>query len=432
MIAAAVKELDPALVRKAAQLDSEDELAEFRAEFYLDAQTVYLDGNSLGPLSRGAEAALLECLDAWKTRGIEGWTEGEAPWFFLASALAAQTASLIGAAADEVVVTNSTTVNLHQLLATLFAPGGDRSQILVDALAFPSDLYAIRSHLRLRGIDPRRHLVLVPSRNGLTLEEADIVAAMTERIALAVLPAVLYRSGQCLDMAGLTTEALRRGIRIGFDCSHSIGAVPHALDAWGVDFAFWCGYKYLNGGPGAAGGLYLNRRHFGREPGLAGWFSSDQARQFDMTSELIPAVDAGAMQIGTPNILSMAPLRGALSLIQRAGLSRMRRKSLALTGFLMELVDRELPAGDVEIVSPREAQRRGGHVTLRSAEAARIGKALRAEGVVPDHRPPDLVRLAPAPLYNTFRDCLMAVGALKRILKARSYEQIPEGRAMVP
>src|SRR5205085_702485 len=159
------------------------------------------------------------------------------------------------------------------------------------------------------GLDPQTHLRLVRSRDGLTLQEEYIVAAMTEDVQLVVLPSVLYHSGQLLDMPALTEQAHARNMVIGFDCSHSIGAVPHALSAWNVDFAFWCGYKYLNNGPGGTGGLYLNRRHFGRAPGLAGWFSSRKDRQFDMAPTLEPAVGAGALQIGTPNILSMAPLQ---------------------------------------------------------------------------------------------------------------------------
>ena len=299
--------------------DAEDALAPFASLFYRQPGQIYLDGNSLGLLSKPAEAAVLRVLDQWKTLGIDGWTEASPAWFHLAEELGVLTAPLIGATADEVVVTNSTTVNLHQLLATLFQPSAARPYILADALAFPSDAYALQSHLRLRGLDPARHLVLAPSRDGFTLDEDDIIAAMTPSVQMAVLPAVIYAGGQLLDMAALTRAAHERAIIIGFDCSHSIGAVPHAFDEWGVDFAFWCGYKYLNGGPGASGGLYLNRRHFGRAPGLAGWFSSAKDRQFDMAGQLSAAAGAGALQIGTPNILSMAPLLGTLPMILDAG-----------------------------------------------------------------------------------------------------------------
>ena len=415
---------------EARRLDGEDALAEFRQHFYLQPGVVYLDGNSLGLLSRQAESALLRILEAWKTSAIDGWTGGASPWFFLAEELAKQTAPLIGADSDEVIVTNSTTVNLHQLIATLYTPDTTRSLILADALNFPSDLYALQSQLRLRGFDPATHLILAPGRNGL-LEEEDIVARLSPQVQVALLPAVVYTSGQLLDIAYLTEQAHRRNILIGFDCSHSIGSVPHDFDAQNVDFAFWCSYKYLNGGPGASGGLYLNRRHFGRAPGLAGWFGSAKERQFDMGGTLHAASHAGALQIGTPNILSMAPLQGALELFAEAGIHALRKKSLRLTDFMMRMADAELYEVGVRIANPREAERRGGHVALKHPEAMRICRALRAGGIVPDFRPSDIIRLAPAPLYNTFADCHHAIQALSTILTKRSYEDYPTEREMV-
>ena len=418
--------------------DKQDELAGFRAYFYLKPDVIYMDGNSLGLLSRHAEASLLAVLETWKTSAIDGWTTGSSPWFYMAESLAKQTAALVGAEPHEVIVTNSTTVNLHQLIATLYTlrpQRPDQNKILADALSFPSDLYALQSHLQLRGLDPENHLLLVPGRqeqDGMLLDEDDIVAQMTPGVQIALLPSVVYTSGQLLDVAYLTEQAHRRGIIIGFDCSHSIGALPHTFDAHDVDFAFWCSYKYLCAGPGASGGLYLNRRYFGRAPGLAGWFSSAKARQFDMKTTLEAAPDAGALQIGTPNILSMAPLQGALELIHMAGMDRLRRKSLALTDFVMAMADAELTAEDVTIVTPREADKRGGHVAMRHPEAMRICKTLRAAGIVPDYRPPDIIRFAPVALYSSFADCCQTIRVLKSILESRAYEQIGLDRDIVP
>ncbi len=316
------------------------------------------------------------------------------------------------------IVTNGTTVNLHQLLATLFQPRPGRDRILIDALAFPSDRYAVQSHLRLRGLDPGTHLAIAPSHDGLTVTEDDIVTAMTPDVQAAVLPAVQFRSAQLLDMERLAAEARRRGIVIGFDCSHSIGAVPHRLSAWGADFAFWCSYKYVNGSPGGSGGLYLNRRHFGTAPGLAGWFSSDKERQFEMPFALAPAAGAGCLQIGTPAILAMAPLAGALEILEEAGLDRLRRKSLALTRYLMALADAELATFGFRIGTPREERRRGGHVCLLHPQAPAVSRALSAAGVVQDHRPPEILRLAPVPLYNTFVECREAVRRLREVVSA--------------
>lgn len=412
--------------------DDADELAGFREFFYRQPGEIYLDGNSLGLLCVQAEQSLLRALEQWKTLGVDGWTGAGSSWFTLAETLAARVAPLVGASPDEVIAANSTTVNFHQLLATLFDPHSARTVLLADSLAFPSDIYALQSLLRRHGRDPETNLACVPSRDGLTLREDDIVAAMTERVQIAVLPSVVYTSGQLLDMAWLTKKARARGILIGWDCSHSIGAVECELSAWGADFAFWCHYKYLNAGPGAVGGLYLNRRHFGRAPGLAGWFSANKLRQFDMAHELTAADGAGALQIGTPSILSLAPLAGALDVIAEAGIARIRRKSLALTAYLMELVDAELSPFDFAIANPREDARRGGHVALAHPDASRICRALKDAGVIVDFRPPQIVRLAPVALYTSFADCREAVHRLKVIMTERAYERFSEQRALIP
>jgi kynureninase len=293
-------------------------------------------------------------------------------------------------------------------------------------------VYAVDSHLRLRGLDPAAHRVTVPSRDGRTLDESDVIASFTEEVAVAVLPSVVYTSGQLLDMARVTAAARERGVVILWDCSHSVGAVPHRLSEWGADAAFWCHYKYLNAGPGAVGGLYLNRRHFGRAPGLAGWFSSAKDRQFDMAHELTAATGAGALQIGTPHMLSLAPLEGALSLHREAGMDRLRAKSLEMTAFLRRMTAAELSPYGVGVVTPAEDDRRGGHLALTHPEAAPLCKALRRAGVVPDHRPPDIVRLAPVPLYNSFADCVAAVSCLADILATGAHRTHGPERGLVP
>ncbi|MCW3095353.1 MAG: kynureninase [Chthonomonadaceae bacterium] len=405
-------------------LDAQDEVAAFRSRFFIPPGTIYLDGNSLGLLSVDAELAVYSVLEQWKALGVEGWTEAEPDWFTLAERLGAQTAELVGGQASEVVLANSTTVNQHQLLATLFDPGAGRHAILADELNFASDIYALQSQVTLRGLDPSLSLVLVRSRDGVTLDEDDLIAAMTPEVQIALFPSVLYRSGQLLEMERLTREAHRRGILIGFDCSHSIGALQHHLSRWGVDFAFWCSYKYLNGGPGAAAGLYLNKRHHHRAPGMAGWFGNRKEMQFRLDLTFEPADGAGALQIGTPNILSLAPLVGTLPMFAEAGMERLRAKSLALTDYLMQFVDHELREFGVAIVTPRTEARRGGHVALRHPAARALGIALRANGVVPDFRPPDILRLAPAPLYVSFLDCYLAIARLRSLLESRSYETL--------
>ncbi|MFY0545330.1 kynureninase [Brevibacillus sp. H7] len=418
-------------IEYARELDSRDDLARFREEFYLHPHTIYLDGNSLGLLSRRAERALLNALDDWKLLGIDGWTQGNHPWFTLAEKLGKWSAPLVGALPDEVIVSGSTTTNLHQLVATFYQPVGKRTKILADELNFPSDIYALQSQLRLHGFDPEEHLVRVKSRDGRFLEEEDIIAAMTDEIALIVLPTVLYRSGQLLDIERLTKEAHARGILIGFDGCHSVGAIPHRFDEWDVDFAYWCNYKYLNSGPGGVGSLYVNRKHFGTLPGLAGWFGSRKDKQFDMEHVFTPAETAGAYQIGTPHILSMAPLLGSLEMFAEAGMENIRSKSLQITQYLMDLVDHELAGMGFTIGNLRENNRRGGHVSLEHTEAARICKALKENGVVPDFRAPNVIRLAPIALYNSYSEVWNAVQILKTIMVEKKYEQYENKRGVV-
>ncbi|RFA36050.1 kynureninase [Virgibacillus dokdonensis] len=418
-------------MHKAKQLDKHDTLGHYREEFYTSSEKIYLDGNSLGLLSTRAETALLKLLNFWKEYGIDGWTEGEYPWFYLSETLGAMTAPLIGAHDEEVIITGSTTTNLHQLTASFFQPYGKRTKILADTLNFPSDIYALKSQLQLKGLNPDDHLVQVKSTDGNTLQTSAIIEAMTEDIASIILPGVLYRSGQILDMETITKEAHVRGIKVGFDLCHSIGAIPHQLSAWDVDFAFWCTYKHLNGGPGSVGGLYVNRKHFGTAPGLAGWFSSDKAKQFDMEHNLTHAAHAGAFQIGTPHVLSAAPLIGSLEMITEAGIEAIRKKSLQLTAYFMNLIDKELAGYGFTIANPRSDSLRGGHIYLEHKEAARICKALKANGVIPDFRNPNGIRLAPVALYNTFSEVWQTVQILKNIMEEKTYTNYENKRGVI-
>jgi kynureninase len=415
----------------AASLDLLDPLRPFRDRFYTREGIIYLDGNSLGLASRDAEAALLRAVAEWKAHAIDGWLSAPQPWFYMAEELGARMASLVGARPAEVVVTGTTTVNQHALVATFYRPDGRRTKILAEELAFPSDIYALQSQLTLRGLDPEQHLVRVASRDGRTLDEADLIAAMTEEVALVLLPGALYRSGQLLDMARLAAAARERGIPIGFDLSHSAGAVPHRLHDWGADFAFWCTYKYLNGGPGAAGALFVHERHFGRLPGLAGWFGSDKDRQFEMAHRFTPAAGAGAWQISTPTLFGTAPLYGSLAISVEAGVERIRAKSLHQTAYLLYLIDEVLAPYGFAAGTPREDGRRGGHVALEHAEAVRICKAIRARGVIPDFRPPNIIRLAPAPLYTSYAELRQAVEIIRDLVSSGEHERFSGDRDAV-
>ncbi len=412
-------------------LDAKDDLAKYRKEFYLPENMTYLDGNSLGILSKRAESSLLQVLDSWKQFGIDGWTKGKYPWFYLSEKLGDVTAPLVGALSDEIIVTGSTTVNLHQLVATFYQPKGNKTKILADELNFPSDIYALQSQIKHKGYNPDTHLIRVKSKDGRTLQEDDIIAAMTEDISLVVLPAVLYRSGQILDIKRLTAAARERNIYIGFDLCHSIGAIPHSLHDWNVDFAFWCNYKYLNAGPGSVGGLFVHQHHFGKAPGLAGWFSSKKEVQFDMEHVLTPADNAGAYQIGTPHVLSIAPLIGSLELFSEVGILKIREKSIKLTNYMLDLIKDELLEYGFVIANPLEETKRGGHIYLEHQEAASICKALKANGVIPDFRAPNGIRLAPIAFYNSFKDVFHAISILKEIMIQKTYKEYENTREII-
>ena len=443
-----------------AALDAADPLARFRAEFFLPPGKIYLDGNSLGLLSRRAETHLARVVAEWRTLGIDGWTEASPPWLTLTETIADKLAPLLGAAPDELCLTGQTTANLHQLLATLYSPNGSplscgagfapaipsalqrlappppkRTVILGDALNFASDSYALQSHLRLRGLDPATHLRLIPSRDGRVLRLDDLLESFAAPdVQLVVLPSVVFTSGQLLDVATLTRKARARGLVIGWDLSHSIGAVPHTLGGDdGPDFAFWCHYKWLNAGPGAVGGLFLHRRHHARAPGLAGWWGVRADRRFAMSAHHEPAAGAAALHIGTPHILSLAPLLGSLELIAEAGgIAALRAKSLALTDFLLTRIDADLAPLGFTVATPRGALARGGHLALAHPDAWRFCQALKAANVVPDFRAPDLIRLAPSPLYTSFTECTEAIARLKHIALTRAHEKFPSAPGLVP
>jgi kynureninase len=417
----------------ARSLDLEDPLAKFRERFYLPKGTIYMDGNSLGLLSKESESSVLRVLDEWRDLGIRGWLEARRPWFYFAEELGALCARLVGAEPLEVVATGTTTVNIHSLVHTFYQPRGKRRKILADELDFPSDIYALKSVVKLRELEEQKDLVLAPSRDGRFLDEDKIVELMNEEVALVFLPSVLYRSGQLLDIPYLTREAHDRGILIGFDCCHSVGVVPHHFDEWNVDFALWCSYKYLNGGPGSSAFLYVNKKHFDCDPALAGWFGYVKEKQFDMTLRFEHAKNAGGWQISSPAILSSAPLEGSLGVVLEAGIQAIREKSLKMTSYVMYWVD-EVLSGEhynFSIGTPREAERRGGHVAIEHEEAMRLSEALKARGVVVDFRRPNVIRVAPIPLYSTYCEIWKAIQHLKEIVDEKEFKRFSKKRKAI-
>jgi len=421
----------------AAERDAADPLAEFRDRFSVPDE-LYLDGNSLGPISDAAVAAVDRTIDAWREMGIRGWTDADPPWFWQGERLGDRLAPFVGAAPEEVVVANQTTVNIHTLIGTFLdhrevrpaaEDGGEGPErppgVLVNELDFPTDHYAIRAQLRSRGYDPDEHLHLVESRDGRTVEAEDVVAAMDAHdVGIVFMPSVLYRSGQLLDVERITEAAAERGILAGFDLAHSVGVVSHDLADHGVDFATWCSYKYLSAGPGAVAGLYVNGAHFGLRPALAGWWGNEKSSQFEMNLTYTPADSAGAWQIGTVHVLSAAPLAGSLEILEAAGLERVREKSLDLTGYLAYLVERRLSEYGYDVGTPTDPDRRGGHVAVEHPEAARISEALRDRGVIVDYRPPNVIRVCPHPLYTSYREVRSAIDHLANVVETGAYQAV--------
>ena len=407
----------------ALRLDAADALASRRELFYIRPGQIYMDGNSLGLCSKGAERAVLRALEDWKKYGIGIWTGAETDYFLYYESIGAKLARLINARPEEVTVCASTTLNIHQCVATFWKPDARRYKIVVDELNFPTDRYAVTSQIAQRGLELDEVLKVVPSRDGKTLAMEDILAALTEDVSLVLLPSVLYRSAQLLDMAAITRAAHERGIIFGFDLCHSIGAVDHDMEAVDCDFAVWCNYKYLSGGPGATAGLYVNRRHFERGPGLAGWWGNRNDTQFELRPEFEHAMNAGGWQTGTSPILSMAAVDGALDAYEGLTMAQVRARSLELTRYLMYLIDTELEGCGFTIGNPREDAVRGGHVALEHADAVRINEALKAAQVVPDFRYPNVIRLAPSPLYTSFEEVWELVRRLKEIMDTRAFEK---------
>jgi kynureninase len=380
-------------------------------------------------MCHAADASLREAVEAWRTLGIRGWTEGAGPWFGMSRRASTLLAPLLGCEPDDVMVGNSTTVNLHQILATFHHI--NRDGIALDSTHFPTDRYAVNSFL---GVYTDYHtegsLRLVAPRDDRLLNEDDLIAGVSGT-GTAIFPAVVYTTGQLLDMANVSHFTRLQDVIVAWDCSHSAGVVPHHFRDHGIDLAFGCGYKYLNGGPGSAAWLYVHPRLRDRLPGLAGWFGCDPKRQFEMSAEFHPAADANRFQIGTPHVFSLAPLLGSLQVLNDAGIDRIREKSVAQTQFLIDYTVGKLTSFGVRVVTPRDPDRRGGHVTLAHPDAAKLSRALRARGVVPDFRPPDMLRFAPAPLYTSFAECEAALRALGSVLSKNDYHQLPDADDLV-
>ena len=426
--------------------DAADPLGAMRDRFLLPdgpagpggPRAVYLAGQSLGLQPRSARAAVEDVLDRWARLGVDGWFTAGQPWFTRDDALREPMARIVGARPGEIAILNSLTVNLHLLLTSFFRPAGRRRGILVDAPLFPSDRHALTSHLASRGLDPEADLVVVAPRAGeATLRTTDLEAAIAEHgpdLALVFLAGVNFATGQLLDIERLTAAGHAAGTTVIWDLAHAAGNVELALHEWDVDAAAWCTYKYLNGGPGSTAAIFVHERsrHDPAVSRLAGWWGAEPGRRFAMDDVFVPDHGAAGWKVSTASMLALAPLAASLAIFDEVGMPALRARSVALTGYLAGLLD-DL---GVDVITPRDPAARGAQLSLRFDTAARaeaVLAGLAARGVVSDVRAPDLIRLAPAPLYNGYqgRDDMLSPYQLRglredhRCLPLRSEDRWP-------
>jgi kynureninase len=396
-------------------MDARDLLARFRKSFWLPKtrggnDCIYLCGHSLGLQPKTAKAYIEQELHDWAQLGVEGHFHATSPWMPYHRLLTQQTATLVGAQPEEVVVMNSLTVNLHMMMVSFYRPTAGRHKILIERGAFPSDQYAVNSQIRFHGFDPASSLLELTPRDGETCMRDEDIESLIERdgasIALILLGGVNYATGQAFDMAAITKAGQRKGCVVGFDLAHAAGNIPLHLHDWGADFAVWCSYKYLNGGPGCVAGGFVHERHARawELPRFAGWWGHDEEIRFEMGPDFRPMAGAEGWQLSNPPILALAALRGSMEIFSEAGLERLRAKSVSLTAYMEFLLGR-LASANFSIITPREPERRGAQISIRlSGDGHKLCERLAREGVIGDWREPDTFRVAAVPLYNSYQD----------------------------
>lgn len=398
----------------AAAMDASDPLAHLRERFHIPKtksgkECVYLCGHSLGLQPKSARTYLEQELKDWAGLGVEGHFHAENPWMLYQRLFAEQTAAVVGAEPVEVVVMNSLTVNLHLMMASFYRPTPQRHKILIERGAFPSDQYAVKSQIRFHNYDPSTSLLKLTPREGESCIRDEDIELLIDRegesIALILLGGVNYATGQFFNIPEITRVGRRKGCVVAFDLAHAVGNISLRLHEWGPDFAVWCSYKYLNGGPGCLAGCFVHERHARSWdlPRYAGWWGHDERTRFEMGPDFNPMPGAEGWQLSNPAILALAPLRASMEIFSEAGIERLREKSLLLTGY-MEFLLQETASAKFSIITPSAPQRRGAQLSIRLTNGRGLCDRLSAEGVIGDWREPDTYRVAAVPLYNSFRD----------------------------
>jgi kynureninase len=399
----------------ASELDRKDPLNKFRDKFYIPIsqngeEALYFAGNSLGLQPKSVQDYILQELTDWKNLGVLGHHQAKYPWLPYHEFLTKQTAEIVGAKAHEVINMNSLTVNLHLLMVSFYRPQKNKFKILIEANAFPSDHYAVQSQLKFHGYDPEEGIIEAKPRGNQNYinpqDIIDIIDRYGDSIALIMLSGVNYYTGQVFDMEQITAAGHSKGCFVGFDLAHAAGNILLELNKWNCDFAAWCSYKYLNGGPGAVAGAYINERYVNDSniPKFWGWWGQDKSARFDMEHKFIPIPSAESWQLSNPPILQLASLRASLDIFKHAGMTNLRNKSVLLTAYLEFLIE-QINNPDIEIITPKNPQQRGAQLSLKiSNNGKNLHNYLLNNGVICDWRKPDVIRIAPVPLYNSFCD----------------------------
>ena len=412
----------------AVAMDASDPLAQFRQKFFIPpakdgTESIYLCGHSLGLQPKSAEPYVQQVLQDWAQLGVAGHFQAKNPWTAYQRLLTERIATLAGAEPVEVVVMNTLTVNLHLMMASFYRPTPERHKILIEKGAFPSDQYAVKSQIDFHGFDVKTSLIEASPREGEScIRDEDIVELLDREgasIALVLLGGLNYITGQIFDMAGIAQAAHRKGCVVGFDLAHAVGNIPLRLHDWNADFAVWCSYKYLNGGPGCVASCFVHERHARewRGPRLAGWWGNDEKTRFQMGPDFYATSGAEGWQLSNPPILALAPLRASMDIFSEAGMEKIRKKSVLLTGYL-EFLLRSEQSSKFSILTPSDPARRGAQLSIQLPDRGReTCDRLTADGVVGDWREPDVFRVAPAPLYNSFRDVYRFVKRFKAALQ---------------
>lgn len=411
----------------AQEMDGNDPLRAFRSQFHLPVQKdgtphIYLCGNSLGLQPKTTKASIEQELLDWKNYGVEGHFHAKNPWMPYHEFLTEAMAKVVGAKPIEVVVMNTLSVNLHLMMVSFYQPTTKRHKILIEFDAFPSDKYAVESQIKFHGFDPKESLIQLKSRAGeecIRMEDIEqVIEEQGEEIALIMLGNTNYYTGQFFDMKHISALGQAKGCKVGFDCAHGAGNVDLNLHDSGADFAVWCSYKYLNSGPGSLGGCFVHERHANDKslPRFAGWWGHNKATRFGMRDGFDPIPGVESWQLSNPPILSMAAIKASLEIFEAAGMDRLRKKAILLTGYLEFLID-EMQDDRIRIITPRNPKERGTQLSIQVKNADKtLFHQITEAGVIADWREPDVIRVAPVALYNSFEDVYRFAEVLRKFM----------------